>query len=219
LNLELADIWQMIEEKQKCNGCRLRARKPLIFRLKSPIKVVVVTEGPNRQESPEFVASIANHPTYTFLYTLFGGCFTPIDSTSCQANVYWTHVRKCFLNGTGRKTIDRALKICSSAYLAAEIKAARPRLVVAVGRKVLGFFEEFDQRFAGGLREVVFKKQSGGVFTGVRLDDFICDVSVVPHPSGRNVTWSVPPDNARGQLEAVRQRIAHVILDLPQGTS
>ncbi len=59
---------------------------------------MVITEGPNEEAEPEFIASIANHPTFTFLQALFKGNFKPYNKEhSKEINVYWTHVRKCFL--------------------------------------------------------------------------------------------------------------------------
>jgi len=94
-------IWRDIEEHKKCDGCPLiKNSRPLIFDGEHVkwVKVMVITEGPNEEADPKFIASIANHPTFTFLQALFKGNFKPYyKKHDKNTNVYWTHVRKCFL--------------------------------------------------------------------------------------------------------------------------
>ena len=75
-------IWRDIEEREKCDGCPLiKNSRPLIFDGEHVkwVKVMVITEGPNEEAEPEFIASIANHPTFTFLQALFKGNFKPYN--------------------------------------------------------------------------------------------------------------------------------------------
>ena len=96
----LESIWTEIEERKSCDSCPLKdplerkGIKPLIFKPKRDVKVMVITYGPNRIRSPEIIASLANHPTYTYLSALFGGRFVPMGE---NATAYWTHLRKCFI--------------------------------------------------------------------------------------------------------------------------
>ena len=200
--MDLQLVWQKIRSKAKCQGCPLEKEggRPLIIKpaTVNKIQVMVVTEGPNRRTDKEFITSIANHPTCTFLSALFCGRFQP---EGASANVYWTHVRKCFINGNvkqGRK----ALKTCSNAYLESEIKALKPRLILSVGKKALKFLARYDKRLEGKITDV-FKVQHKGIFKGVRVDGFSFDVAVVPHPSGLNLFWNNPPKETLKILQII----------------
>ena len=85
-----------IEKREKCSGCPLlrEGRRPLVVKPRSEdgVKVVVVTESPWEIEwDIDLVTSIANIPTFPYLYCLLSGEFRPVEN----ANAYWTHTCKC----------------------------------------------------------------------------------------------------------------------------
>ena len=116
---ELERVIERIENRNSCGHCPLRVSKPLVFVPDRDVRIAVVTEGPNREEEPELIASLVDHPMYTFLSALFGCKFRPIEN----ATSYWTHLRKCFeASKNGERFVDdkattRAARICSEAYL------------------------------------------------------------------------------------------------------
>lgn len=153
----LAEIWNEIEN---CTSpdCPLGGGEPLIFKPERNVNVMVITEGPNEYQEPEVVASLANHPTFTFLQAMFKGKFQPRGK---QATVYWTHVRKCFLkrsrskvNKEDRRKGREALRVCSEKYLLRELKALKPKLVIVVGNSAKKFFSGYDEKLKGKLIEV-----------------------------------------------------------------
>lgn len=152
-----------------------------------------------------FVTLDRNLLKITFLFSLFGGSFKPEKDS---ANVYWTHVRKCFINGnveSGR----RALKPCSNAYLEDEIEALKPKLIVAVGKSSLDFLSKYDSRLKGKLNEV-FIQQTEDIFNGVKIGSVSLDIALVPHPSGLNRFWNKPPAETLEILMTVRKRLLEI---------
>jgi len=207
--MRLDIVWEKIRCKAKCQGCPLeREGEPLIVEPEdlNKIRIMVITEGPNRRIDRKFLTSIANHPTFTFLFSLFGGSFKP---TGSSANAYWTHVRKCFIDGNVEKG-RRALKPCSDAYLESEIEVLKPKLIVAVGRASLHFLSKYDGRLKEKLNEV-FRKQAGDIFNGVNIKSAILDIAIVPHPSGLNRFWNDPPPETLDVLMNIRKRILRII--------
>lgn len=77
----LKEILENVRMRARCNSCPLKEFKnnysPLIFEPDHEVRIMVITYGPNRTEKPEVIASLANHPTYTYLSALFGGNFRP----------------------------------------------------------------------------------------------------------------------------------------------
>jgi len=208
VGMGLQTVWEKIGSKAKCQGCPLKKEgEPLIIEPEglSKIHIMVITEGPNRRTDREFLTSIANHPTFTFLFSLFGGNFKPEKDS---ANTYWTHVRKCFINGnveSGR----RALKPCSNSYLEDEIEALKPKLIVAVGKSSLDFLSKYDSRLEGKLNEI-FKQQTEDIFNGVKIGSVNLDIAVVPHPSGLNRFWNKPPPETLEILLSIRKRMLEI---------
>lgn len=213
--VELKEILERIRENKRsgegaCRDCPMRDPQwkgcewePLLIEPENPhlIRVMVVTEGPNRQADVEYIVSLANHPTYTYIYTLFKGQFKPRGR---DANSYWTHVRKCFLDGS--KKGKKALSKCKR-YLKEEIKALKPRLIIAVGGEALNAV--FEKR---GLKlEEAFYSQEGGVYGKLVMDGFECEVSVVPHPSGRSRFWNQPQNETKRILEDVAKKIENIL--------
>ena len=203
-------IWAQIKTKEKCAECPFRHLKeePLIIKPLeyNKVHVMTITEGPNRRGDIKVLTSIANHPTFTFLFALFGGEFKPKGSAG---TVYWTHVRKCFINGK-KKEGKQALKVCSKAYLEDEIGSMQPKLVVGVGNEALHFLAEYDGRLQGKLTDV-FLKQTEDVFRKVKMGDLDFDVAVVPHPSGSNRFWNEPSSETLKILSIIRKRIGEAI--------
>lgn len=185
--MKLKEVWKEIEDRRKCSECPLKDKSyPLLFKTEMRVKIMAITEGPNEEAKPEFIASLANHPTFTYLQAFFRGRFQPMLSGS---GTYWTHLRKCFLKkGKCNFTSDnrKAIEECSSNYLKSEIEAANPRLIVAVGRKVAGFLLKEDKELGGlSLKGLIL---GGGIFR-VKVCMSPIDVCVVPHPSGRSMFW------------------------------
>ncbi|TDA32220.1 MAG: hypothetical protein DSO03_03240 [Hadesarchaea archaeon] len=207
---ELQRIWKEIEN---CNvNCPLRGKSPLLFRIKRRVNVMVVTEGPNYKEEPENVASLANHPTFTFLQAMFGGRFKPYK----DANVYWTHLRKCFLKeeargrttGKERRRGQKALRICAEQFLLREIKALKPKLIVAVGDEAKRFFERYDKGLKGNLGKVAFSPKENP--RNINIDGLRVEYLTLPHPSGLNRLWVSLTSRyrcARTVLEDISRRI------------
>lgn len=211
-------IWERIERRENCGSCPLRTGKtsPLIFRPDRDVKVTVITQGPNRIEKPEVIASLANHPTFTYLSALLGGKFRPAK----EATVYWTHLRKCFIRDEhGQSVVEgrdadkvgkKAVKLCSRAYLMDEIKAARPKFILAVGGDAREFLyrNSKDERLSGGVEETLLEY---GIVKSVKLENSVVDVAVVPHPSGRSRLWLRPSERAAGALESIREAFLEII--------
>lgn len=222
MECSLEEIWKLIEDKSLCNGCPLIDNPPLLFKVKNPwkIKAMFITEGPNRVASREFIASVANHPTYTFLSSITGCKFRPMDGEGVDANAYWTHVRKCFLkpkNAKNRKQNEgygqQALKKCAyeAKYLLMEIEALKPKLIVAVGGEALKAVREYSgsKDLEGNLKELILKR--GGIFHSIKIGSLETTVIVLPHPSGRNPFWNSLPDNAREIFEKIKSEIESVL--------
>ena len=207
---KLENVWRSIRKWEKCNDCPLiRKEPPLIMKINRPInvKVMVITEGPNKKEKKKHIASFGNHPTYTFLYTLFSGNAKFIGE---EANVYWTHARKCFLSNEENKKKEgkKALKLCRKYYLGEEIKALKPNIIVGVGGEALKFFQQRDPRLKnGGLKRIVFHSKEEGIFKNVRFNDLCFTLVVLPHPSGLNRIWVNLPANAYDVLEEIRRTL------------
>jgi hypothetical protein len=186
--------------KERCSKCPLKEMDRLIFPLEKEVRKMLVTEGPGEKRGKQLpinkdhVVSILNKTLYPYLYTLFGGRFEPRGP---QANVYWTHARKCVLNGKGREE-KKALRICRESYLGAEIRSVRPQVVLAVGQEAFEFFAGHDNRLEGNYLDV-FTRQTNDIFRNVKIDDVAFDLALAPHPSGLNRFWNwkiVTPDTA-----------------------
>jgi uracil-DNA glycosylase len=209
---ELLNVLSRIRAREKCpEECPLRESKPLIFKPEKPISVMVVTEGPSRETDPRFIASIANHPIFTYLYSIFGGRFKPMGPDS---NVYWTHLRKCFLDYSKdakerRAEGERALRPCIEAWLKEEVRALKPRLVIAVGNRAKRCFG-FEEK----LEKTVFEGEAEDIFRGIEFAGVTFDLAVVPHPSGLSRLWAGLCErrpNAPKILESIRDRILEAI--------
>jgi len=207
----LRSVWKIIEKNKEtgngaCGRCPLLSCRLLLLKPKSldVVRAMVITEGPNRPESIEVLVSPLNHPTFTFLYTIFSGNFKPVGR---DANVYWTHVRKCFLNHKGLKEGREAIRLCQD-YISSEILALKPKLIVTVGTSALRtvYRLSLDERLKDKL-ESTFLRQQDGIYRGVKLENIEADVAVLPHPSGRNVFWNDPPEGSRISLRKVRESI------------
>ncbi len=210
-------VWEDIRNHADCNNCPLKDRsRPLLFDGDHVnwVKVMVITEGPNEEATREFIASIANHPTFTFLQALFEGNFKPCyEKHGNNTNTYWTHVRKCFLRtkngGDLRKHKGEALKICAygAKYLKREIEALKPKLIVAVGKEAVKALLEYsgDKRLQGNLKELIFVK--GGIFNDVKISGVTTNITVAPHPSGRSRLWIGLTANANKTLEKISSEI------------
>jgi len=173
---------------------------------------MTITQGPNRFECEDFITSPANHPTYNYFNSLFGGKFSPRK----ESTAYWTHLRKCFLRGRGGNSLTRGregkiLKICSS-YLEDEIKAVQPEFILATGKEVTEFLGAFsnDGRLRGSFEEV-FKRQREGLFGNVKIGSVRSTVAVVPHPSGRSRFWIEPPRETKEILLKIQKAIFRVL--------
>ena len=215
--MNLRVVWERIKENKlkgigPCSDCPLRISDwvgsswpPLLIQPENleGIRIMVVTEGPNRKADERFLISLANHPTFTFLYALFKGRFKPWGE---DANAYWTHVRKCFIDG--RKGYGyRAILRCES-YLMDEVMALKPKLIVSVGEKALNAL--FHTRGRIKLKQA-FESQVGGVYDTLYLQGFRCEVSVVPHPSGLSRFWNNPPENAPKILNDIVEKIENTL--------
>ena len=97
-------ILEEIKKKKKCGSCPLKDRsQPLIFEPDREVRIMVISYGPNRTKKPDVIASLVNHPTFTYLSALFGGNFRPKEN----ATAYWTHLRKCFIDVVDDEERDR----------------------------------------------------------------------------------------------------------------
>ena len=206
--MKLLKVIEEISSEKRCVGCPLKGkRKPLVIEPypTDGIKVVVVTESPwEYVENIELSTSIANVPTFPYLYCLLDGKFKPRE----EANAYWTHTCKCYLKGISLTERKKAIKICSEAYLKSEIEAVQPKLVVAVGKSALSYFARAtqDKRLKGRLTRV-FLNQANGIYEGVRLGSATFSLAVVPHPSGKNRFWNELP---QGTLQAFKRIIKDI---------
>ncbi|MEA1993787.1 MAG: uracil-DNA glycosylase family protein [Euryarchaeota archaeon] len=205
--MRLNNIWRVIEKREKCQSCVLKKKsEPLLFKIDSEPNIMVVTEGSNIRTEKEFIASMGNHPTFTFLSALFEGNFHPLGKNT---NVYWTHLRKCFLKDTTSKYYDRyeevkkALEICSSNYLIKEIEALKPRLIVAVGGKSISFFSKYDKRLKGNIKDLFLEE--GGIFPKVKINEMSCDIVVMYHPSGLNRSWAELTGKPKDTVEVFKK--------------
>lgn len=196
VNLELKSLHDRISKCQRCP--ELENKVPLLFMPNTHVKIMVVTQGPKGErvsrdkmrEVKRDVLSPANIFMYPFLYTIFNGRFRPdgeIEKESSTA--YWTHVRKCFMEGEKR----RILKRCSEEYLEEEIRIISPKLTIAVGDRAANFFSRFDDDLEKVLRtglEIAFLQQENQFYSlkapelGVHAS-----LTVLPHPSGQNARF------------------------------
>jgi len=211
MDSSLRSVWESIEKNKEygnesCGQCPLLTCKLLLIKPTKldQIGIMVITEGPNRPESIEVLTSPLNHPTFTFLYTIFRGNFRPLG---CDANVYWTHVRKCFLDKKGLKEGREAIHHCQH-YISSEISSLKPKLIVTVGMSALrtAYIMSLDERLNDKL-ESAFLRQQDGIYREVKLGNLNIDVAVLPHPSGRNVFWNNPPEGSLTALRKVQESI------------
>jgi len=210
---QLNKILEDIKDRKMCTCPLKECSRPLILKPDREVNIVVITQGPNRFESEEFIASPANHPTYNYLNSLFSGKFSPMK----EATAYWTHLRKCFLkdergNLFTKEREDKILKTCGRAYLEDEIKAVQPEFILAVGEKVLEFLSRMsgDIRLQGSFEEV-FKRQKDGLFDKVRTCESTYTLAIVPHPSGRSRFWIRPPEETKEILLKVQRMIFQIL--------
>ena len=205
--MKLEEIWKRIEKRLECNNCPLKEKSiPLLFKPASPVKVMVVTEGPNRIEDKEFIASLGNHPTFTYLTALAGGKFIPEGQ---DANVYWTHLRKCFIKKKrdplcSEDEVETALEICVKAYLFKEIEAVNPELIIAVCRA-----KDFFNLKGVKLQEILARETKGPIT--VEIDGVSRKVMIVPHPSCLNRFWTDPPPQIVEALQKVREEFSRLV--------
>ena len=185
--------------------CRLLLLKPESL---DAVKAMVITEGPNRPEPVEVLVSPLNHPTFTFLYTIFSGNFRPVGR---DANVYWTHVRKCFLGNSGFSEGREAMRLCQN-YIHHEILALKPKLIVTVGASALKAIYKMssDERIRGKL-ESAFLRQQDKIYREVKVENVKFDLAVLPHPSGRNMFWNNPPREGLNALRNVMESIKEIL--------
>jgi len=215
MNPPLRSVWKFIEENKEagkgvCSRCPLRSCKLLLLKPETlnAVKVMVITEGPNRLEPIEVLASPLNHPTFTFLYTIFSGNFRPVGR---GANVYWTHVRKCFLDNGGFRKGREAMRLCQN-YIYHEILALKPKLIVTVGASALKAIYKVssDERIRDKL-ESTFLRQQDEIYEEVKLENVKFDLTVLPHPSGRNMFWNNPPKGSLVALRKVMESITRLL--------
>ena len=211
MDLPLKSVWKFIEENKEaskgaCSHCPLRSCRLLLLKPESldAVRVMVITEGPNRPEPIEVLVSPLNHPTFTFLYTMFSGNFRPVGH---GANVYWTHVRKCFLSNGGFREGREAMRLCRN-YIYHEILALKPKLIVAVGASALNAIHRvsLDERIRDKL-ESAFLRQRDEIYREVKVEGVKFDLAVLPHPSGRNMFWNNPPEESLAALRKVMESI------------
>jgi len=176
---------------KKCSDCPLSEERAWRLVLIKPasknIRAMVVSESPGgRAGEVERLVSAANVPTFPYIYTVTGGLFAPLE---CD---YWTHVCKCYLKDVDHSVKRKAISVCSGSYLRAEVEAARPRLILAVGEAALKFFakEAEDKRLKGRLIEVFRRQAEEGVYRGLRVGSASFSLTVLPHPSGRSRFWN-----------------------------
>jgi len=176
----LYDVLETIKGREKCKGCILEKRKPVILKPDRAVSSMVITESP-KSRSINMLTSIANIQIFPYLYCLFSGDFNPLK----DSNVYWTHMSKCPLEGMEVLERQKALEFCSDMYLKSEVETIKPKLVVAVGSS-LSFFTKFDNRLKGEMKHV-FMKQRNGIFKNVKVGSATFSLAVVPHPCDRNL--------------------------------
>ncbi len=239
MNMDLLrKIWEDIRNRARCDSCPLKDEKiePLIFEPDREVKVMVITYGPNRIESKGVIASLANHPTYTYLSALFGGNFRPEEN----ATAYWTHLRKCFIkdekgnllipNSSGKPLnkkeeiklegdIDKkAREICTKVYLKEEIEAVQPELILAVGREAVNFLKSIseDDRLSKTDLSGIFLDQKG-MLNNVKLNmGLTVNVAVVPHPSGKSRFFVNPSPEEKEKIAKILENIKENILKVIQ---
>jgi len=219
MDLPLKSIWKFIEENKEaghgaCSHCPLRPCRLLLLKPESldAVRAMVITEGPNRPEPVEVLVSPLNHPTFTFLYTIFSGNFRPVGH---DANVYWTHVRKCFLSNGGFSEGREAMRLCQN-YIQHEILALKPKLIVTVGASALKAIYKMssDKRIRGKL-ESAFLRQQDKIYREVEVGNVKFDLAVLPHPSGRNTFWNNPPREGLNALRNVMKSIRGILQQRP----
>ena len=183
---------------ESCSNCPLKKNELLLLNPKNidSIKIMTVTEGPNKREPIEIITSFANHPTFTFLFSLFKGNYNPIGE---NANVYWTHVRKCFLQED--KTSEKGAGRLCEKYLQDEISALKPSLIVAVGKSAYRAITGDKTK----LLDVIQKERTNTLIH--QTDEIRCELAVLPHPSGLNVFWNDISIETFKTLTVIQKRI------------
>jgi len=180
-------------------------KEPLILEPKEPekVKVIIVTEGPNRSESSQLITSVVNHPTFTFLQALFKGNFRPVGEGS---NAYWTHVRKCFLNGT--KAVERRARKQCKDYLNDEIDALKPAFILCIGKTaymtVIGESKKLED---------VFYNQIKGINQYEGKEHIKFEWAVIPHPSGLNRFWNKPTVMTLEVINLIQNRLLQILCE------
>jgi len=218
MSLELQGFHNQINQCQRCS--ELKIKVPLLFMPNTDAKIMVVTQGPKGErvskdeicELKRGILSPANIFMYPFLYTVFNGKFRPdgeIDKEPSTA--YWTHIRKCFMEGEKRKILNR----CSGAYLREEIRIVNPKLIIAIGGWAARFFAEYNESLREALKiglENAFWQQED-VFYRFKNSELSvgADLVILPHPSGQNARlWKGLGRNRRTVtiLENLRKTVA-----------
>ena len=159
---------------------------------------MVITESPWIKPEIEEVLSIANIPTFVYLYTLFNCKFNPKEN----ATVYWTHTCKCPLKGESKAN---PIRTCTEAYLKSELLAIKPELIVAVGVNALRFFSK-DTNLTDSILS-----QKEGTFQKITLNGHSFEMIVVPHPSGQNRLWNTHSKELIETFKTIREEIRKFI--------
>lgn len=208
--MSLRDFWNYLEsckslKRDLCSKCPLASSQILLIKPSDPsrVYVTVVSEGPTKYQPVELLTSLANHPTYTYIQALFGGRFRPIGD---NATAYWTHVRKCFIDGR-EKSGKLALNICQR-YLKRELTVAKPKLLVTVGERAYrSVRRSLGAKPSGKDYTKYFLRQLYGEFDHVKIGNGEATLVTVPHPSGRNRLWNNPTEEMRKAFQAVVEEI------------
>ena len=241
MNLEkLSNLHDRIEKKGWCKNCELISDVPLLFLPNRPVKIMVVTQGPEvnkrgrEADVRRHVLSPANIFMYPFLYTLFNGKFRPDGELETEpSTAYWTHMRKCPIKGRKRRE-RQILNRCSGEYLWKEIEIINPMLIMAIGRSAIDFLAKGDDRLKKDLKSAGFKQafwhqktrfykfKGSSLFDSHAEDSELdelrrveADLAIIPYPSGRNARlWNELSDDyisTRCILDKLREAIATMI--------
>lgn len=228
MDYELGKLHEAISHCERCS--QLTTKVPLLFMPNTEVKIMVVTQGPKGKVSrsdfddvKKRILSPANFFMYPFLYTMFNGRFRPDGAIDKEpSTVYWTHMRKCFMEGKEGNMPDT----CSGredSYLRKEMRIVNPKLTIAVGKWAAGFFAEYDDRLKTELEKGLceaFLQQKERFY---RMNDselgVDAEIAILPHPSGINASlWKELGENRHACttvaiLDDLRRKIADILGD------